>query len=436
MGAMILMVSLGQRIREVRIKKGLTQIDCAQGICTPSMISQIESDRARPSYKMLTALATRLEVSVDKLLENVQFNFEYTTQYKMAMAMVAAGEYQSAIAFLEELVKMPIPQLPTTPDIPYELGVCYLKVGRDEQAVEMFDQVLRSSTLTGDHHKLASALYHLGRISIKRKEYRLAYYNTQRALEEVDKLDVHDASLRAQCLFQQASVYQEIGKVEEAVRGYKQALEHFAGCGEVEEISHTFLQLSRAYQKRKDFGKANEYAKLALSIQEAHSDTDVYQDIRRQLIVLEQRSHGFQESVAELLTFVERYQGQADTIRVGETYADIAVVCMDREQWVLAEDYAKKVIMSLPFNHEAVGRANRILAYVYFALGQPEQARQYLDNAIIIFEQLGRVAELEEVTRMLCRYLDGQGRHREAFERLTKYHVMLAKQLGERGIDL
>ena len=96
--------SLGQRIRELRLRKGLTQIDLAAGLCTPSMISQIESDRARPSYKMLFAISERLDVPLERLLVDVELNLEVVSTYKMARAMVLAKEYQAAMPLLEELI--------------------------------------------------------------------------------------------------------------------------------------------------------------------------------------------------------------------------------------------------------------------------------------------------------------------------------------------
>ncbi|ASS76748.1 hypothetical protein CIG75_18590 [Tumebacillus algifaecis] len=79
------MHSLGQRIREIRLKTGLTQIELAKGLCTPSMVSQIESDRARPSYKILVALAARLEVPLEYLVKEVNFELENSSKYKMAL---------------------------------------------------------------------------------------------------------------------------------------------------------------------------------------------------------------------------------------------------------------------------------------------------------------------------------------------------------------
>jgi transcriptional regulator with XRE-family HTH domain len=82
------MDSLGQRIRDFRLKKGMTHIELAKGLCTPSMISLIESGRARPSYKVLYAIADRLGVPLEYLLKDVDLDLEYTSKYNLAMGMV------------------------------------------------------------------------------------------------------------------------------------------------------------------------------------------------------------------------------------------------------------------------------------------------------------------------------------------------------------
>ncbi|ASS76870.1 hypothetical protein CIG75_19245 [Tumebacillus algifaecis] len=60
-------MSQGTIIREKRLQSGLTQTELAQGICTPSMISQIEAGKANPSRQLLEKLAERLGVPVEAL---------------------------------------------------------------------------------------------------------------------------------------------------------------------------------------------------------------------------------------------------------------------------------------------------------------------------------------------------------------------------------
>jgi transcriptional regulator with XRE-family HTH domain len=117
--------TIGEKIRAIRIKKGLTQIELAQGICTPSMVSQIESNKARPSYAILSAIANRLEVSLDTLLSDVELNLEYVSTYKMSRAMISAKEYSSAIPLLKELLETPRGQIATS-DLLYDLGECVI----------------------------------------------------------------------------------------------------------------------------------------------------------------------------------------------------------------------------------------------------------------------------------------------------------------------
>lgn len=62
-------MGLGQRIRALRTKKGMTQTQLAGEHITRNMLSQIENGTAVPSMKTLRYLAEKLDVSVGFLLE-------------------------------------------------------------------------------------------------------------------------------------------------------------------------------------------------------------------------------------------------------------------------------------------------------------------------------------------------------------------------------
>jgi transcriptional regulator with XRE-family HTH domain len=57
----------GEKLRMRRKERSLTQKELANGICTPSMISQIECGKANPSEYMLQRLCARLGVSAESL---------------------------------------------------------------------------------------------------------------------------------------------------------------------------------------------------------------------------------------------------------------------------------------------------------------------------------------------------------------------------------
>lgn len=63
------MVIVSEKIKELRIKKGLTQAELAQLlVCSSSVISGYELGTKRPSYESLTTLARIFNVSTDYLL--------------------------------------------------------------------------------------------------------------------------------------------------------------------------------------------------------------------------------------------------------------------------------------------------------------------------------------------------------------------------------
>ncbi len=59
---------LGERIKQIRKQKKMTQTDVATGIITKSMLSMVENGKATPSVPALQAIARRLQVTVEELM--------------------------------------------------------------------------------------------------------------------------------------------------------------------------------------------------------------------------------------------------------------------------------------------------------------------------------------------------------------------------------
>lgn len=63
------MFLLGERLKQAREAKGLTQIDCAKAVgASQAAYSYYESDLRTPSVTVLMRIANLLDVSVDWLL--------------------------------------------------------------------------------------------------------------------------------------------------------------------------------------------------------------------------------------------------------------------------------------------------------------------------------------------------------------------------------
>lgn len=64
-----ILIDLGNRIRDIRLKKGLTQAELADKCgCNRNYISMLERGERNPSYKSMVMIANGLGVKIQKLV--------------------------------------------------------------------------------------------------------------------------------------------------------------------------------------------------------------------------------------------------------------------------------------------------------------------------------------------------------------------------------
>ncbi len=430
---MSVFLSLGQKIRDFRLKKAMTQIELAKGLCTPSMISQIESDRARPSYKILHALAERLGVPLEHLLKDVNLDLEYTSKHKLVIGLVRSKEYRSAIPLLQELLQNPHHRISNS-DLHLELACCHLEIGNTEDAITHLDVVFEQATVRQDHDLLATCFFQLGRAYQQKRENAIAMFHTKRALDEVYKATAIDPVLHAKILIQLASIYEQSGKVAEAINFYDQAL--LLNQGKLEERGLTFLRLAEAHQRQGDYSKADEFASKAMTLLEEQSHVDQQQEWKHRLLLLKSKQGDWKRCTADLLQIAEQYERTSQQEKAGVVIADIAMIQLENDSLDESCIFAEKAKMLLSHHHPAMGIVHRVLAAVSFARQDATKGQKHLDNSFAILEQHGKLAELEEITMFMCHHLSDTGNDEEAFLRFKQFYRFMRKSLDERGIAL
>lgn len=63
------MINLGDKIKELRVKQGMTQKELANGICTQASVSNLENNTSVPSLVILLAIGERLNIEFSELTE-------------------------------------------------------------------------------------------------------------------------------------------------------------------------------------------------------------------------------------------------------------------------------------------------------------------------------------------------------------------------------
>jgi tetratricopeptide (TPR) repeat protein len=428
-------LSLGKRIREMRMKLGISQVDLAKGICTPSMVSQIESDRARPSYKILNALAEKLDVPLEKLLVDTDMNLSYVSAYKIARAFVSAKKYDAAIPILQELLHTSRTQIPTM-EILYEIAECQMYQGKLDVAEGTLKQVNEMAVLRQDHHMMAMVRKTNGLIESKRKRYKLAIYQWQKALEEVNKLPEQDVMLQAELLYKIGLTYAELGQVRVAMEHYGQATALYAGIESFEEMGHLYISLGLSFKKIHDYERASEYSDRAISIFEAIEHVMETMQLQVSRAILYSQSGSEEEAVELLLTACAKYRELHKPEHEGIALVELAKIRQQQGDLDEAEALCLQAMKLLPEMHLYQGWVNRIIGRIALVRKERTEAIYRFEHAANCFRTMDEFKEWDSTMSELAGLYHDDRDLERACHILKEVRMHTWNMLRKRGIVL
>lgn len=236
-------MAVGERIRQIRIHKGLTQTELIQGICSNTYISNIESGKAKPSYSFILKIAKVLEVEPDFLLQLNQQNIETDVQriyeefiqsekivsQDLALLKLQAKENHSNSALIK---------------IYYVLIRYYIKHDMEEahQLVEQAKNIV-STDHSSAENEISYYFYCIAKYFYESKDYsEAAFYGALYA----DSLKAEAGSVREAKAY--LNLAQARGKIDEDLelsRTYiKKALQIFKENDDKTGIGHSLSQLA------------------------------------------------------------------------------------------------------------------------------------------------------------------------------------------------
>jgi transcriptional regulator with XRE-family HTH domain/Tfp pilus assembly protein PilF len=232
-----LAISMGERLRQLRVSAGMTQSDLAGDRFSKEYVSQIERGKTRPTPETIEWLAARLGVDAGFLANGVSAD--------------ARGRVETTLARAEALTEAD------------EL----------DEAAELYLDIRTAVLATGLPELEARALSGHGRVLLYQAKPREALDMLGRARELSEAPGFSDVE-RAEILFRTGVARYMLSSVQTAIGLLSQALELAERSGMPCDLlrSQILHYRSRCYRRQRDFEAAREDVEGALELAEGVSD--------------------------------------------------------------------------------------------------------------------------------------------------------------------
>ena len=394
--------SLGERVRELRVERGLTQQELAGDNCSKEYVSQIERGRARPTAEMLQWLAERLGVDRDYLERGVSSADYERTEALVARieALVTGKRYGEAVEAAAAFVPYP-----DAPELELRAlladGWARMYEGELSGALERFEQARELASAPGlGPLELADTLFRLACCRYKLSSIGIAIGLFDEALKLVEESGLPADRLRVNILGWRSRCHRRQRDWVSARDDVERALELSQALSDPELEANTLFQASLICEREGNWLRARRLAEQARTLYEQLDDRI---NVGRQLNNL----GGFEFLLGNTAKAIERLQ-QAHELasQIGSTPDAAQALCslseveLSEQRPTDAEKHARAAISLLDGRDDfldVMGAARLRLGKALLAQGRLDEADTALAEAEDTLAQLSSASHLAAV---------------------------------------
>lgn len=257
------MNSVGERLRQARLARGLTQEQLARGVATKGFISQVECNRATPSLAKLRLMAERLGLPLGHFTGD-HSPLEFTYLRKSAELAIKAREPRQALTIVEEAGHL-ARTANERADLERIRGMALDALERLPEALIALQTAAAGAPM--DDPELNGAIYtEIATVLNEQEQFNFAVEAGRRALLWLDRAKHADPAVQARVLTNLGRSCWGLGQLEEAHRFFLQALEAATDAESLFRIANAHMSLSVTARAKGLFDVAIEHCNRALEI--------------------------------------------------------------------------------------------------------------------------------------------------------------------------
>lgn len=373
---------MGERIRALRIARGMTQADVAGSDFSKGFISLVETGRTRVSLRAAEILANRLGTSAPELIATSATNVgDHELLLVRAEQQIASGHAAEAVKLLESVVTDATGL--TRARAMRTRGRALVESGHAKEGLVLLEDAARNFMTLGNPELHARTSYDraLAHAHLNEPGNTLAL-----ALECEAAMRAHgivDRTLELQLRTLLAATFARANDLDSADVQVRQALDLAKDVVDSGALGTLYSTLSVTSQRKKDLDGALAYARKSLAI---------YEDLDRARAVGQMwhnmaTIHLQRGDLRRTEDAIERAQGIADETQIPALAARLvslrAEVAIARRQWDAAEQLADEAAAHPGASAYTRGRSLLSKARALAAKRAPtRKIRETLDEAV------------------------------------------------------
>ena len=336
--------TIGQRLKRLRLERGLSQRELAAPGVSYAYISRIEAGTRQPSVKALRRLAAKLGVTADYLETGSDLDEDGVRELRL---------------------------------MDLELAV---RLGEPDRAEQELAELAQEAAEAGDHLALKRAHVALATLAHERGEYARAVALLERAIADepfdpASSIDIYGELARA---------YSASGNPHAAVELLQRCLDEVAGTDDVALEARYATYLSYALSDIGELARAEDVVRRA--IERARDIEDPYMRVRlywsmARLAQMEGRPTVALSNVRRAIALL---QATEDTVHLARAHQLAASISLTRDDWETAQghlDQAEQLLGQSPAVEDAIELKTR-RARIETLKGNAELAIQLAREAL------------------------------------------------------
>lgn len=408
------MNSVGQRLREARIAKGLTQEQLARGLATKGFISQVERNRAMPSVPKLRVLAERLGLPLGHFTGD-SAPLELTYLRKSAELAVKAKEPARALTLVEEGLVLPATANERA-DLFRIKGTALDALGELSGALTAHQTA--AAVAPPDDPELNAAIYaEIATILQQREQFNAAIEANLRALNMLDRCKHADPALRSRILHNLGRENYGLGQHLTADKYFQQALAAATDAENVLRVATAHMSLGVSARAVGELERAVEHCRRALDLHSRIGHERTANRVLNNLGDVRYAQGRTAEAHALQRRCLERARELDDDLEIGVAAGELARYLLEggdaRQALALARESQRAAERAGDHLHEAYAAA--VQGQAAERLGHRIVADRKFRAALKMLVERQAGGKLAEVCTMYADLLRGRGEDDRAF---------------------